>query len=34
VKSINKLELVKYADADEIKEIFEGYNYCELDSDC
>ena len=34
VKSINKLELVKYADADEIKEIFEGYNYCELNSDC
>ena len=34
VKSIDKLELVKYSSASEIKEIFEGYNYCELDSDC
>ena len=34
VKTIDKLELVKYPDADEIKEILDGYNYCESDSDC
>ena len=34
VKTIDKLELVKYPDADKIKEIFDGYNYCESDSDC
>lgn len=34
VVSIDKLEVVKYPDADEIKEIFDGYNYCESDSDC
>lgn len=34
VKTIDKLELVKYPDVDKIKEIFDGYNYCESDSDC
>ena len=34
VKTIDKLELVKYPDADKIKEIFDSYNYCESDSDC
>ena len=34
VKTIDKLELVKYPNADKIKEIFDGYNYCESDSDC
>jgi len=34
VKTIDKLELVKYPDGDKIKEIFDGYNYCESDSDC
>jgi hypothetical protein len=26
--------VVEYPDADEIKEIFDSYNYCESDSDC
>jgi hypothetical protein len=34
VKSIDKLELVRYPNSGEIKEIFDGYNYCESDSDC
>ena len=34
VKTIDKLELVKYPNAGEIKEIFDSYNYCESDSDC
>ena len=34
VKSIDKLEVVKYPDDEEIKEIFDWYNYCESDSDC
>ena len=34
VKSIDKLELVRRAEADEIKGIFESYNYCESDDDC
>ena len=34
VKTIDKLELVKYPDADKIKEIFDSYNYCESNSDC
>ena len=34
VKSIDKLELVRYPNADEVKEIFDSYNYCESDSDC
>ena len=34
VKSIDKLELVRYPNIDEIKEIFDSYNYCESDSDC
>ena len=34
VKTVDKLELVKYPDAEKIKKIFEGYNYCESDSDC
>ena len=34
VKSIDKLELVRRAEANEIKIIFESYNYCESDDDC
>ena len=34
VKTIDKLELVKYPNANKIKEIFDSYNYCESDSDC
>ena len=34
VKSIDKLELVRYPNIDEINEIFDSYNYCESDSDC
>ena len=34
VKSIDELKVVEYANADEIKEIFDSYNYCESDSDC
>ena len=34
VKTVDKLKFTKYPDAEEIKEIFEGYNYCESDSDC
>lgn len=34
VKTIDKLELVKYPNAEKIKEIFDGYSYCESDSDC
>lgn len=34
VKTVDKLEVVKYPDADTIKEIIDGYNYCESDSDC
>jgi hypothetical protein len=28
------LELVRHPSADEIKEIFDSYNYCESDDDC
>ena len=34
VKSVEKLEVKKYPNADEIKNLFEWYNYCEADSDC
>ena len=34
VVSIDKLEVIKYPGASEIKEIFDSYNYCESDSDC
>lgn len=34
VVSIDNLEVIKYPGADEIKEIFDSYNYCESDSDC
>ena len=34
VKTIDKLEVVKYPSANEIKNLFDGYNYCESDSDC
>ena len=34
VKTIDKLELIKYPNAEKIKEIFDGYSYCESDSDC
>lgn len=34
VKSVDKLMLFKYPDAGEIREIFDGYNYCESDDDC
>lgn len=34
VKSVEKLEVKKYPNADEIKKLFEWYNYCESDSDC
>ena len=34
VKSIDELKVVEYPNADEIKEIFDSYNYCESDSDC
>lgn len=34
VKTIDKLELVKYPDIGRINEIFDGYNYCESDFDC
>ncbi len=34
VKNIDMLELVRHPSADEIKEIFDSYNYCESDDDC
>ena len=34
VISVDNLELVEYPNADEIKNLFEWYNYCEKDSDC
>ena len=34
VKSIDKLEFVRNPSADEVKEIFDSYNYCESDDDC
>ena len=34
VKSVENLEVKKYPNADEIKNLFEWYNYCEKDSDC
>ncbi len=34
VKTINKLEVIGYPNAWEIKEILDSYNYCESDSDC
>ena len=34
VKTVDKLELVKYPDVEKIKEIIDGYNYCESDLDC
>ena len=34
VVSIDKLEVVKYPDADGIKEVLDSYNYCESDADC
>ncbi len=34
VKSVEKLEVKKYPNADGIKNLFEWYNYCETDSDC
>lgn len=34
VVSTDKLEVIKYPGASEIKEIFDSYNYCESDSDC
>lgn len=34
VKSIDKLEFVRNPNTDEVKEIFDSYNYCESDSDC
>ena len=33
-KSIEQLEVKNYPNADEIKNLFEWYNYCESDSDC
>ncbi len=34
VVNVGKLELVSYPNVDEIKNLFEWYNYCERDSDC
>lgn len=34
VVNIDKLEVLKYPDAGEIKEVLDSYNYCESDSDC
>ncbi len=34
VVSIEKLELVSYPNADEVKNLFEWFNYCKKDSDC
>ena len=34
VKRINKLKIIDYPTADEIKTILDGYNYCESNSDC
>ena len=34
VVNIDKLELINYPNADEVKNLFEWYNYCEKDSDC
>ena len=34
VVNVDKLELIKYPNADEVKSLFEWFNYCEKDSDC
>ena len=34
VVNVDKLELISYPNADEVKNLFEWYNYCEKDSDC
>ena len=34
VVNVDMLELVNYPNADEVKNLFEWYNYCEKDSDC
>lgn len=34
VDKVNKLELIKYPDTDDIKDILESYSYCETDDDC
>ena len=34
VANVDKLELIKYPNADEVKSLFEWFNYCEKDSDC
>ena len=34
VKSIDKLEVIDYANVDKIKDLLESYSYCESDSDC
>ncbi len=34
VKAIDKLEVIKYPNVNNIKDLLEWYNYCEKDSDC
>ena len=34
VVNVEKLELINYPNSDEVKNLFEWYNYCEKDSDC
>lgn len=34
VKSVDKLEMIKYPNAKDVKDIFDSYNYCESDDDC
>lgn len=34
VVNVEKLELINYPNADEVKSFFEWFNYCEKDSDC
>ena len=34
VEKVEKLEFVNYPTEDEIKELLESYNYCEMDDDC
>ena len=34
VVNVEKLELINYPNADEVKSLFEWFNYCEKDSDC
>lgn len=34
VKTIDKLEIIKYPNTTEVKEMLDSYNYCESDSDC